>query len=132
MAGKTEIARLEDVKPASFTVTKEQEYPQVKVVIDLLVSATKEQRAITKEDIVRVYANFKCRKTGTYSRWEWKNGVWANHPNTPEELIKDWRIQYHSITWFKNVLGMAIIRGKLLVIPIIDLDEPKQLANDIP
>lgn len=99
-----------------------------KALLKLLQTKLTKKEVITKEDILTLYL-LEVKGSETYRKYGTKP-----HPN-PEytHRITDydnytthkWRevygIQNTAVNWFKNNLGSCIIKGKLLVIPVIEL-----------
>ena len=123
---ETEIIKHQELKPVPFTGGLVKLEAQTELVLKLLSNAIKEDRPITKEDIIDCYLDFIFygdRKT-VYrsgldsSKWGGHNGVF-----TREELKTDrqWYCERLSMNWFRLHLGSAILKGKLLAIPIIEI-----------
>lgn len=100
--------------------------PATKLVVELIANRVKEQQPITSDDIINLYIDWKIT-----TKQELRTYVWYGYNNIPREAYisvgvdeyrKYYRVKNLSRAWFKNNLANAIIRGKLLVIPIIEID----------
>lgn len=117
------IIKQSDAKAASF-LTERQAKLGVELVTDLIKSAIKASEPITQEAIMECYWQFRSRG-GTskvfLNKWEYNSGNYKKEVNK-EEFKSDWRVKNNSFTWFRANLGSAIIHGKLLVVPIIEIE----------
>lgn len=106
--------------------------PPIKLVIGLLTNSIHENRAITKNDIVATYMDWRdtqrCYGSKYYKRRclglnrltdKW---IYEHVEVTRDEYMTLSHIQMNARNWFKSNLAGAIIRGKLLVIPVIDIE----------
>lgn len=133
----TNIARQSDIKAVSFS-GRNNTTPQIKLVIDLIKESIASNNPITKEDIIRIYIDWRLTTRNSilslekFSHTEakyneyWKkitdHSVYKYFEVSREEYAKHWGTANLARGWFKNNLASAIIKGKLLVIPIIDIE----------
>lgn len=122
-----EIVQHSELKPASFQNGSDRTYLQTKIIVDLLKRGVEEQRMLTRDDIIKCYVDFAQRDNKKLMVWRWKDSGdgWRNHhvELSPEEYANEWLVRQRAITWFKQNLGAAIMKGKVLAIPIIDIDQ---------
>lgn len=113
-----------ELRPASFCNGIQRE-SQTNLIVDLIVNCIKENRIITLDDILNCW--FRADKRQSINGWGIdKNGdkkYTFYYPYEREEILKYCRPQAETRAkqWFMNNLGAAIIKGKLLVIPVISL-----------
>lgn len=132
----TNITRQSDIKAVSFSGSSRLTI-QIKLVVDLIKSSIDKNSPITKEDITSIYIDWRiAAKKGltkqVISHYEsrfneyhgkyFDHAVWKHTEATREGFTAQWDTQYLARQWFKNNLAAAIIKGKLLVIPIIDIE----------
>lgn len=111
-------------KPASFIY--DGKYRRgVELVTSLIKKSIEENKAIEKEDILDLYWLFKSHggtKAVFIHNYDRAKGAWEWIKATRENFGDNYRIRENAPNWFKNNLGSAIIQGKLLVIPIINIE----------
>jgi hypothetical protein len=126
MQDNLQIQKDSGVKPASFSALKREDVSrfQTELILRLLKSSIENNKPITLEDIKDIHAEYamESRRHGSGYNWFGENGqkVWRR-ANTKEEWKNSHCRSSLSITWFKNNLGAAILKGKILAIPVIEL-----------
>lgn len=109
---------------ASFSVRKIRASATSELIIALIERSTREQCAITRDDIYVLYWLYKTdneTKSLPPSR-EFINGRgWQDVSFNKDTFVDHWRFQRNAIGWFKGGLSSAILEGKLLVLPIIEI-----------
>lgn len=132
-----QLAQQSTIKAVSFAGTT-RATPQIRLVIQLIKESVEQQRPITKEDIIRIYIDWRLTTRNStlslekFSHTEpkyneyWKKimdySVYKYFEVSREEYAKNYKTANLARAWFKNNLASAIIKGKLLVIPIIDIE----------
>lgn len=120
-----DIVKQSGLKAASFC-NGIKRYQQTFLIVELIKKSISESRQITIEDIVSVYLDkkFPTPYSSAIGWWEDSNGKWIHYYCSRETYIK-YKMNNHledkAKNWFMSNLGAAIIKGKLLVIPIIEL-----------
>lgn len=104
-------------KASSFSVASRTGEVQSKIIVTLLSDAIKKERSITREDIMKAHtdyifytADFYFQRIPTY------NGLQRKKVHK-RFYTPNWSKAHQ---WFKSNLGAAIIKGKILAIPVID------------
>lgn len=122
-----EIQNISSLQPANFSIMKDNSSLQITLIVNLLSDSIKNQQPICKSDVINTYVEWKfTSKEGVYIEKDVKDpitGTWS-YPYVKvdkEEYRSHWRTVTLAKQWFKSNLGAAIIKGRLLVIPIIDL-----------
>lgn len=111
----TDIVKQSDLKPASFQYDYKLTNGQKKL-LSLLHEKINSSQVIERDDIVQLYIDAMCRNS---QKMKWNYEL---QRKIPKEVTKDtWWIRTEALSWFKSNLGACIIKGKLLVIPIIDI-----------
>lgn len=121
MDDNLQIQKGSNLEVASFVDFNNKLTDGQKWLLELLSTRIKEKQPITKEDIIEVY--FKtCAKNGTIryregltSRLDWRQ------VNCMQLTKEDKFAEKLAVMWFQNNLGRCITKGKLLVIPIIEI-----------
>lgn len=119
------------LQPASFwNATKQKnsrhEYA-VNSVVKLLHDKIQKSEPVTLEDIKDLYLNYIFRgevKTVYRKALDWMSFIPERTGIVDRQIMKekhDWYLEYMGIDFFKKNLGSAIMKGKLLVIPIIEI-----------
>jgi hypothetical protein len=109
--------------PASF-VGSGRNKPQVQLVINLIKRKIKDEQPIQSEDIIDTYTYWRINHSrskltlSTFIPPSWRIVEYS-----AEDFKKQHSVKALSLQWFKNNLASAIIDGKLLVIPIIDIEK---------
>jgi hypothetical protein len=126
-----ELQKIEkqELRAASFSGGSDRTYVQTKLIIDLLQNSLSQGKAITRDDILNCYLDFVYgQKRSIYKFGGWK---WSPYYNREvetrvavdrEEAKTVYGAKIQAIQWFKSNLGAAILKGKVLAIPVIDLD----------
>jgi hypothetical protein len=115
---------LTNFKVASFLVRKPKTAKSTDLIIDIIQKSISEQSAITRDDIYRLYWLYKTNNETNEippSREYVYNEGWVNITFDRQSFINHWRVQRNAISWFKAALSSAILEGKLLVLPIIQI-----------
>lgn len=87
----------------------------------MLKSGAKNGVPIDREDIIKAYIECMYGNSKTYCKAErMLNGDYTY--KHLEISHQDPYIRIKSIAWFKNNLATCIIKGKVLAVPIIDID----------
>lgn len=98
------------------------------VLMDLILDHTANRKVITMDDIILAY-----RKTETWAskydeisvygyeqvNGEWKYGCYRypwNHPKSRSTM------EFRAMCWFRQNLGSCIVAGRLVAIPVIDIE----------
>lgn len=122
-----EIQKISDLKPASFSMSGRNDSLQVKLIVELINDSIKNEKPITLDNIRNAHAEYSmnAKRNGTGYGWhtnadgkkQWRRSI------SKDEWLNCHCCPSLSITWFKNNLGAAIMKGRLLAIPVIDIDE---------
>jgi hypothetical protein len=91
----------------------------------LIKKKISEGHPITQNDILETYLDFIFKDTDHAERTVYKNHVWGKHPVTRSEYKESstYSLPRQAAEWFKKNLGAAIIAGKLLAIPVIEIED---------
>jgi hypothetical protein len=120
-----DLVRQDEFKAPSFVVNTGRDI-SIPIIIKLIKTSIETERPITKECIVSAYIEFTFSNREIVYRQIGKAGVgWSGQKNsfTKEEFKTAAPIYMKkmAIEWFKKNLGKAVLAGKLIVIPIIDI-----------
>lgn len=124
MNEENKISIPSDLKPVSFTNCVKDTL-QIKLIVALITKSINENNAISIEDIINCYTTYKLNTHGKLTKELWLG--YSHVPQskrvdiTQEEFKALYGTKMAARQWFKSNLGSAIIRGKLLVIPIIEI-----------
>lgn len=125
----SEIIKNQDLRAASFLPLKKT-HIQVEIIVNLLVNSIKNEKPITEKDIISAYIDWRIAHgkkliKRIYNGWEWKlnghNGEWTYFEVSKDEFAELYKTPGLARHWFKVNLGAAIIQGKILAIPVIEL-----------
>lgn len=136
-AEMSEVAKQLNVQPASFGV--HQAYALTKgqkLIIELLNRCIREQRVLTREDITRCWIAAMCRdgywlRYQDYQSYIDTTGTLRYRYVTKERPaeVNGWTERYTSMPWFRNNLGSCIIKGGILAIPVIQIDDDNSTSK---
>lgn len=98
-----------------------------KLLLELLTEKLKKNEPITKDDIKEWYLNTVKNKAeiwNNHDHYDYEKRCWIPIRYKPEEYYKKntWRWETNAMGQFKAVLGACIIKGKLLAIPLIEIE----------
>jgi hypothetical protein len=121
----TDILRQSDLKAASFC-NGIKRHNQTFLIVELIKKSIAESRQITIQDIINVYLDnkFPASYSSAIGWWEDSNGKWVHYYCSRETFVRyknNNHLEEKARGWFMQNLGAAIIKGKLLVIPIIEI-----------
>lgn len=127
-----EITRRSDVKAVSFSANN-RITPQIKLVIALIKQSIERNKPISKEDIINTYCDYRemhpyapHRRLPIFYKEEWKysnnSRIVSYKEISRAEYATTYTARLNAMQWFKGNLAAAIIKGKLLVIPIIEIE----------
>lgn len=120
-----------NIQAASFN-NGVKRYNQTALIVKMISDKIKEGTQIRRQDIVECYLeNFFPGGKGV--KLGWNGDGWRTQYCTKEIYIKygvQNQLESKALNWFMTNLGAAIIKGRLLVIPIIDI-EPLEIS-DVP
>lgn len=91
-----------------------------KLLLELLCQKIKSDNGIKIDDIKSCYYDAVSRDG--YLNWtDWSTGGSRQRKITKDEFIQTWQSRQKSLQWFKSNIGSVILKGKLLIIPLIDI-----------
>lgn len=117
-----DIAKNSELNPVNFDNSFNDLTKGQTLLLQLLVNKLETKTPITKEDIETCYiqsvSNNGIKKIFTLE----SNGIGGYHyRNIDTDLKTHWATKSKSLQWFKMNLGSCILKGKLLVIPVIEI-----------
>lgn len=121
------LSKQTNIRSVSFAPDKKV-LPQEQLIIKLITYSIDNNAPITKADIINAYAEYvlmrdrKLIKKIFVRFTEHYHSVYTTIEVNKEEFAKLYRTKIAARTWFKSNLAGAIIKGRLLVIPIIDIE----------
>lgn len=114
--------------PASFK-NNDRSTRQVDLIVQLLADSIRNNKQITIDDIIETFLTWKKEVGKKLILHEWNSGYQERNEYhykfrevSKEEFAAHWETKQKARNWFKNNLGAAIIRGKILAIPVIDIN----------
>lgn len=114
-----DIVKQPDLKPLSIKNESRQSTLQVGLIVEMIKNCIKDEKALSIEDILDCYISYQ-KKCDRYRRFHiFKYQRWEKL--TEDEFRQHYQTRTKAKQWFRSNLGSAIIQGKLLVIPIIDI-----------
>lgn len=122
---------VKNITPVSF-ITKQVYEERLTVgqkkLLALMQNKISSNTPITLEDIKDTY--YDAVNRNGYMNWHvWETGYRQRQISKEQFKLNCWSKE-KSIQWFKSNLGACILKGKLLVIPIIEIEEtPRKQLN---
>ena len=120
-----EKRKIENFTPINFDNSQVKMTKGQKNLLKMLSNALETNTPISREDIFNCWAKQYPNKQSIreVSKFDWENNKWVyNHVKYKIE----WENGYDkttSMAWFKNNLGSCILKGKLLAIPVINIEK---------
>ncbi len=108
----------------SFINSSDKNTFQIELILRLIMKSINNKKPITVFDIQDIYTDYciKAKRHRTNYANRFINGKWECYAFQTRE---DWQEYYctttRAVVWFKSNLGAAILKGKLIVIPIIEI-----------
>lgn len=114
------LQKQSDLKPAPFDSSFSRLTHGQKLLLDLIMKHIESNTPITRDDIGEVYGQaMGVKELHDYGRDE--NGQWGYRRMQIDVRQDKYRKKWRSLQWFKNNIGACILKGKLIVIPAIEL-----------
>lgn len=98
--------------------TKRKGEDSVNLVLQLLCTSIADGIAISRDDIKNLYWIFRSKGEQT-ARVETR--AYYFEQLSYDQFMSDWRTERNAMGWFKTNLANAILQGKLLVLPVINI-----------
>lgn len=123
----TDIAKASKMMPASFE-TRGKGAVQTMLIVKLLTESANNKSVVKYEDILECYlsAIFYGKTTVTRSEYNW--GRKDEGPRWvlvvyDRDAYRKRAYKAQVLQWFKTNMGSAILKGKILAIPIIETED---------
>jgi hypothetical protein len=107
-----------EVKPAPFDKQFERMTKGQSLILEMLKNHIAENKPITREDIAECYG--KAMGVKRLYEYEWVNGEFKQGFKDVDVAKCDWRKKWRSMQWFRTNLSACILKGKLVVLPVIE------------
>lgn len=91
-------------------------------IYELMTKRISEKQPITTDDIMDTYFDTISVDNKILIRWNLGSYMYGGKTGHAYLERGDSRLKQKALTWFKQNLAGCIIKGKLLVIPIIEID----------
>lgn len=95
-----------------------------RVLLEMLTRHLSEQKAITRENIEDCWIKAVAPTDGNKKMWIYTDN---GYEHKLVHLKSHYDTQSRALQWFKLNIGSVILKGKLLVIPVIEIEETKNL-----
>lgn len=127
----TEITKIEQGVIVDYVVKQENKKVLThyqKCIYKDLCDAVKEKRPITRESIIRLFLHSKYPKSTKANLFVEEYTIYrpiykkVNNSYTLEEMENRSEIKAKAVAWYKTNLGSVIVKGKLIILPIIDVE----------
>ncbi len=120
------LVKNSDLKPVSFDKGLRGLTVGQCNLMEMLIKHLNEGISITKDDIIDCYVksvavNGMAKRLLFNFSFDDDNNQ-PNYKNKIVDITKRWDTKGKAMIWFKQNLGACIIKGKLLAIPIINMD----------
>lgn len=118
------IQKQSDLKPAPFDSSFSRLTKGQTLLLNMIRKHIDENKPITREDIAECYGEaMGTKELMEYEGHYDENGKWQSRfyramvDVSKDEHRKKWR----SLQWFKLNIGACIMKGKLIVLPVIEI-----------
>lgn len=125
---ETGLVKSSDLRAATFNSGRSTK--QVDIIVNLIKSSIEGEKKIDSDDIISAYIDWvlltgKQLKEQIYNGWNWRENGYSRE-YTYQEVSREkystlWSTKTKARQWFRSNLGSAIIQGKLLAIPVIEI-----------
>lgn len=120
-----QVSKISNAVPSSFESPSIRLTPQQSQLLIFLKDKVHSNSQITRDDILDFYLK-NVKKSSGYKkhlqRYNHALGIWEYTGETEIRLWKnEWNIKIQAIQWFKNNLGSVILKGKILILPVIEI-----------
>lgn len=131
----TELIKENHTEIVSFDSYKPKLTDANKLILKFLKDAYENKTIISKDDICELYIKWKFQNPNKIPHYKdnWGN-YWSEYHKshirsnkriltyiTKEVWLNKWGNKTKCVQWFKNNLGAVILKGKLVVLPIIEI-----------
>lgn len=121
-----QIERISSLSAASFSANKRENTLNIKLIVDLLKTSIEKGKSITVEDIRGAHAEYSMTSIRANTGYGWYIDDDGQKRYRRAKTKKEWLSSHCypslSVAWFKNNLGAAILKGRILAIPVIEID----------
>ncbi len=124
-----EVQLTNELKVVSFKQPIRKSKLQIMIIVSLIKRKIEDGQAITVDDIMDAHAEYqmKAMRNGSGKIPVYENGRWVRWRIA--KTFEEWRslLTYPplSVKWFSQYLGESIIHGKMVCIPIIEVENPE-------
>lgn len=116
-----ELVKYSELKPASFQNRTDRTLLQTELIIQLLTNAINEGKVIDKHDIIDCYVKWVFREGRVVTIQKMQDWKWVDLIVDEEDFKKEYYTPSKDLNWFKSNLGAAILKGRILAIPVIKI-----------
>lgn len=126
------MKKLEKVKNSALSIQTTSQLIKLtkgqNILLKNIDSSLSKQKPITLEEIVKMYCN-GVSKTHTKSHYKYDSGSCRFDKYTTHDIYESYRnndslfkytLRPRIKTWFINSIGSLVVKGKLLIIPVIE------------
>lgn len=120
----TEVVNISTARPANIEIGKtELRYPEEQLM-KLMIHHIKQSKPLTKPDITELWLYlYRERSEMWYERNVYEDRKFVRRERIYYKVDKfNSGAQLDAMTWFKRTLANCIIKGKMLAIPVIQID----------
>lgn len=110
--------------PMVLETTRNTLTPSQQAIMELLTKSINEKRPVSREAIVDAYTTTLHPSGETTIRYETYNWEQRKYEKVAKKVVvkEDWRTAQKAISWFKNNLATCIIKGRILILPVIEIE----------
>lgn len=120
-----EILKTADYPVANFAATTPKCSYQVELIVKLLIASVQDKKPITISDIQDIYAQYAMKASRHNTHWRVFYDKDGKRQCEYLKTLQEWREYYATASkargWFKANLGAAILSGRILAIPVIEM-----------
>jgi hypothetical protein len=116
-----ELIKQSELKPASFQNRTDRTLLQTELILELLTKGIKENKVIDRDDIINCYVKYVFREGRVVTIQKMQDWKWVDLIVDEEDFKKEYWTKSKALNWFKCNLGAAILKGRILAIPVIDI-----------
>jgi len=119
-----ELQKLNQINAVTFHKSANDLTNGQKVIMDMLTWHMNEKLPVTKKHIVDAFVKTKY-PNGKMSRakYEWRDNGYYFTGTEEIDVYDNWMLTYNAMEWFKRNIGSCIVKGKIVAIPLIEIED---------
>lgn len=125
------IQKISDLKPAVIQADGRRPTASHELLIKFLIKCSNEHKIIDRDSILELYMYTRFGKAKLISIQH--TPMYSRFRDDPDKMItrdqfkREYRVPSLAMSWFKSALGACIIKGRIIALPVINIEDPEEI-----